>query len=88
MGIIVRDVIDRQMTVYNPDGSILVVTHNMLTINDILIQIKNQELEGYKFQAERDEIVEISPNGRIQTRYEDVYSRQLKMLMGYETTHG
>lgn len=45
--IIIRDLKEKEMTVYNPDGSILVITCNYLCINDILIQIKEQSLEGY-----------------------------------------
>lgn len=35
--IIIRDLKEKEMTVYNPDGSILVITCNYLCINDILI---------------------------------------------------
>lgn len=50
MGIIVRDIQEKEMTVYNPDGSILVITYNMLCIDDICLQIKEQGLEGYTIE--------------------------------------
>lgn len=84
MAIIVRDIQDKEMTIYNPDGTILVVTHNMLCVNDILIQIKEQKLCGYTFQLEgRDYKQEITYYGRIEQGLPDVYNEQLRELMGF-----
>jgi len=84
MGIIVRDIQEKEMTVYNPDGSILVVTHNMLCIDDILVQIKEQSLEGYTIEQEGSGRCEITKYGRIKgTGFGDVSCTYLKKLMGF-----
>ena len=84
MAIVVRDIQDKEMTIYNPDGSILVVTHNMLCVNDILIQIKEQKLSGYTIQLEGvDYKQEITDYGRIKQGLPDVYNEQLRELMGF-----
>lgn len=80
MAIIVRDIQDKEMTIYNPDGTILVITHNILCVNDILIQIKDQKLSGYTIQLEGSDYKQEI------TDYEglpDVYSEQLRELMGF-----
>ena len=84
MAIIVRDIQDKEMTIYNPDGTILVITHNILCVNDILIQIKDQKLSGYTIQLEGiDYKQEITDYGRIKQGFPDVYSEQLRELMGF-----
>lgn len=84
MAIIVRDIQDKEMTIYNPDGTILVITHNILCVNDILIQIKDQKLIGYTIQLEgRDYKQEITDYGRIKQGLPDVYNEQLRELMGF-----
>ena len=84
MAIIVRDIHDKEMTIYNPDGTILVITHNILCVNDILIQIREQKLSGYTFQLKgRDYKQEITDYGRIKQGLPDVYSEQIKALMGF-----
>ena len=84
MAIIVRDIQEKEMTIYNPDGTILVITHNILCVNDILIQIKDQKLSGYTIQLEgSDYKQEITDYGRIKQGLPDVYSEQLRGLMGF-----
>lgn len=83
MAIIVRDIQDKEMTVYNPDGSTLVVTHNMLCINDILIQIREQGLQGYTIQVDGRFVQGITSKGRIKDYFPCVFSEQLKTLMGF-----
>ena len=84
MAIIVRDIQDKEMTIYNPDGTILVITHNILCVNDILIQIKDQKLSGYTIQLEgSDYKQEITDYGRIKQGLPDVYNEQLRELMGF-----
>ena len=84
MAIIVRDIHDKEMTIYNPDGTILVVTHNMLCVNDILLQIREHKLSGYTIQLEgRDYKQEITDYGHIKQGLPDVYSEQIKALMGF-----
>ena len=84
MAIIVRDIQDKEMTIYNPDGSILVVTRNILCVNDILLQIREQKLTGYMFQIEgREYKQEITHYGRIKQDFPHVYADQLKALMGF-----
>lgn len=82
MAIIVRDVQDKQMTIYNPDGSVLVITHNMLCINDILLQIREQNLEGYTFQVEDGIRQEITKRGRINYGLQCVFLKQTRILVG------
>lgn len=83
MAIIVRDIQDKEMTIYNPDGTILVITHNILCVNDILIQIKDQKLSGYTIKIESGDKQEITDYGRIKQGFPDVYSEQLRELMGF-----
>lgn len=84
MGIIVRDIQDKEMTIYNPDGSILVVTHNILCVNDILLQIREQKLAGYTFQVEgREYKQEITSKGHIKQDFPHIYADQLRTLMGF-----
>ena len=85
MGIIVRDIQEKEMTVYNPDGSILVVTHNMLCIDDICVQIKEQGLEGYTIEQEGSGRCEITKHGRIKGRgFGYVSYVYLNKLMGFK----
>lgn len=84
MAIIVRDIQDKEMTVYNPDGSILVVTHNILCVNDILLQIREQKLSGYMVQIEgRNYKQEITSKGHIKQDFPHIYADQLRTLMGF-----
>ena len=84
MAIIVRDIQDKEMTIYNPDGTILVITHNILCVNDILIQIKDQKLSGYTIQLEgRDYKQEITDYGHIKQGLPTVWDEQLRELMGF-----
>ena len=84
MAIIVRDIQDKEMTIYNPDGSILVITHNTLCVNDILLQIREQKLSGYMFQIEgRNYKQEITSKGHIKQGFPHIYADQLKALMGF-----
>lgn len=78
--IIVRDIVDDEVTIYNPDGTILVITRNMLCVNDILIQIKEQELEGYTLERNGN-VCQIRKSGRIREFGSDVYSAQLRKLI-------
>ena len=72
------------MTIYNPDGSILVITHNILCVNDILLQIREQKLSGYMFQIEgRNYKQEITSKGHIKQGLPHIYADQLKALMGF-----
>ena len=72
------------MTIYNPDGTILVITHNILCVNDILLQIREQNLSGYMFQIEgRDYMQEITNDGRIKMDFQSVYDEQLRILVGF-----
>lgn len=84
MGIIVRDIQEKEMTVYNPDGSILIVTHNMLCIDDICLQIKEQGLEGYTIEQEGSGRCEITKHGRIKGYgFGDVSCAYAEKIMGF-----
>ena len=91
--IIIRVLKDKEMTVYNPDSSILVITSNYLCINDILIQIKEQSLEGYSISngtldSEGELIIcPILKSGHIKgntrCRFNSVFDEQLSYLVGF-----
>lgn len=81
--IVVRNLHETMMTVYRPDDSILVETDNLLCIHDILIQIDDLSLEGYKIKIE-NEIYNISKDGHIEKcMYEFLMDKQLRRLMGF-----
>lgn len=91
--IIIRDLKEKEMTVYNPDGSILVITSNYLCINDILIQIKEQSLEGYSISNgtldSEGELIKcpILKNGRIKgyvrCKFDSILDEQLSYLVDF-----
>lgn len=85
-GITVRDLHEKPVTIFNPDGSILVVTDNELTILDICVQIKEKKLEGYTIQTEEYDIIPIMKNGRIVGAGADtigeIHSDLMRKLMG------
>ena len=84
MGIIVRDIQEKEMTIYNPDDSILVVTHNMLCVDDICLQIKEQGLEGYTIEKEGSGRCEITKHGRIKgVGFGEICCEYLEKLMGF-----
>jgi c-di-GMP-related signal transduction protein len=80
--LIIRDIHEDTVTVFNPDSSILVVTNNQLCINDLLLQIKEKQLEGYTIKRDNcDDIHEITPSGHILgPGYANVYASQLDTL--------
>lgn len=47
MAIVIRDIQNPSVKIYNPDGTLLCDTNNELVFNDIRIQIKDQKLTGY-----------------------------------------
>lgn len=81
--LVIRDLQETLMSIYDPDGNLICQTHNMLTVNDILIQIKENALEGYKYEDENVGLVEISKDGRIYANIETIYDKQLKILLGF-----
>lgn len=80
MPIIIRDLQDKEMTIFNPDGTVLVVTHNMLCVNDVLLQIREQDLEGYTIKIEGRPVQIISRKGRIKGYFPHVFAEQLKQM--------
>lgn len=82
--IVVKDIQEKEVTIYNPDGTPLVVTHNMLCVNDILIQIKILALEGYSCSIGDSPKYDITKAGRIKGQgFGEVYSQQMKILMNF-----
>lgn len=59
-----REIKDKTVTIYNPDGSVLCVTDNLLVFTDIRLQIKMHNASGYKVELD-GKMHEIKPNGRI-----------------------
>lgn len=55
---------ENKVTVYKPDGKELITTDNVLIFNDIRLQIKQKELNGYYIIFE-DKKYEININGMI-----------------------
>lgn len=56
--------VDNFAKIFNPDGSLLIETNNLLLFSHIRVQIKENELEGYSVQYQ-DEIIPIDKNGRL-----------------------
>ena len=80
--IVVRDIHEDEMSIYNPEGECIVVTRNMLCVNDILLQIKEHSLEGYYVKVGNNQY-EISKKGRIKGPVGITYATQLRKLMGF-----
>lgn len=80
--IVVRDIHEDEMSIYNPEGECIVVTRNMLCVNDILLQIKEHSLEGYYVKVGNNQY-EISKIGRIKGPVGITYATQLCKLMGF-----
>lgn len=80
MGIIIRDLQDKEMTIFNPDRTVLVITHNMLCVNDVLLQIREQNLEGYAIQIEGKPLLEITKYGRVKGEFPHIFNEQLREL--------
>lgn len=54
------------VTILNPDGSELITTNNPTTLQYIRLQIKEQNLKGYKILTRDDRIIEIKSNGKLE----------------------
>lgn len=80
--IVVRDIQEDEISIYTPDGKCLVVTRNMLCVNDVLLQIRKQNLEGYYVEAKGIRY-NITKHGRIKGPIDSIYANQLKELMGF-----
>lgn len=75
----IHDIHDEPVTVLNPDGTELVTTDSKLVFIDILLQIKQQRLEGYKINF-KGEIRDITPNGKIIPYPEGLMDKGLEIL--------
>lgn len=60
----IRCIRNKPVRIFNPDGSLLCETDNLLQFNDIRIQIKDQKLEGYYLEFEGEKSI-IDSNGGI-----------------------
>jgi len=84
MAIILRDIQNPPVKIFNPDGALLCETNNDLIFNDIRIQIKDQQLSGYylEFQGKKCGInrhgeLDYWPQGLF-----DISTNQLNYLFG------
>lgn len=60
----IRCIRNKPVKIFNPDGTLLCETDNELQFNDIRIQIKDQESEGYYLEFE-GEISNIDSDNRL-----------------------
>ena len=72
---------------FNESGESLGFINSTLSLNDVLIQIKKQKLEGY-FIMFNCNIIDIDKNGRIRNLkdidgFYDTYFLQMKEIMGF-----
>jgi hypothetical protein len=85
--IVVRDLRERPVTVYDPDGNVVVETDNMLTIHDICIQIMENKLEGYTAKIADYKPLPIRTDGMIVGTgahlIGEVNNEQMRKLMGF-----
>lgn len=84
MAIIIRNLQNPPVKIYNPDGTLLCETNNELIFNDIRIQIKNQRLNGYYLVFE-DKKYEINSDGELMNWPKNLFSigtDQLNYLFG------
>ena len=58
--------VEPTVTIINPDGSELITTNNPTTLQYIRLQIKEQNLKGYKILTREDRIIEIKSNGKLE----------------------
>jgi hypothetical protein len=80
--IVVRDIHEETMVAYNPDGTILTITNNVLCLNDILIQIRMRELEGYTVSIGNRPPYEITKRGSVKGYGTGIINcLQLRILM-------
>lgn len=54
------------VTILNPDGSELITTNNPTTFQYIRLQIKRQNLKGYKILTTSGTTIAIHPNGKLE----------------------
>ncbi len=58
--------VEPTITILNPDGSELITTNNPTTLQYIRLQIKEQNLKGYKILTREDRVIEIKSNGKLE----------------------
>lgn len=83
MAIIIRDVRNPQVSIYNPEGAFVCETDNNLVFNDIRIQIKDQQLSGYSIEF-RGKKYTINKHGELDTWPEGLFeiaTTQLNYLL-------
>lgn len=54
------------ITILNPDGSELITTNNPTALQYIRLQIRRQNLEGYKILTASGTTIVIRPNGKLE----------------------
>lgn len=57
--------VEHFVDIYNPDGSLLIRTNDILTFDYIRVQIKRAHAEGFKMKTDDGYFHEILPNGSI-----------------------
>lgn len=82
--VIPKRIREKQVEVYNPSDELICITSSDLTLNDILIQIKNQGLSGYYVKDSKG-TYPILPSGRVEGggKLMKLRGDQLRELMGF-----
>lgn len=57
--------VEPTVTVLNPDGSELITTNNVTALTWIRLEIKNNQLNGYKVRTDNGKLLDIKSNGKI-----------------------
>ena len=57
--------VEPTVTILNPDGTELITTNNITTFTYIRLEIKKNNLKGYKVCTKDGSIYDIHPNGKI-----------------------
>lgn len=85
-GIDTKEIHDSFVEILNPDGSLLCKTNNMLTFNNVRMQIKAKQLEGYTVVVTDTKIItKIDSDGGIDkwpAGLFDTATKQLNYLLG------
>lgn len=58
--------VEPTITIFNPDGTELIITNNPTTLQYIRLQIKQQKLKGYTILTCKDRVIEIKSNGKLE----------------------
>lgn len=64
--------VEPTITILNPDGSELITTNNVTTFTWIRLEIKNNQLSGYKVRTNDGKLWDIRSNGKVEAWSENM----------------